>query len=338
MSVVNTAIIGCGRIHLTHAEAINKNPLLKLAAVVDIERNRAIETSLKYNCDYYTDYKEMLKNANIDVVHICTPHYLHAEMAIAAMKSGKNVLIEKPMAIKPEDAEEMIRVSESTGMKLGVCFQNRYNDTSKWIKEFLKTGTAGHIIGARAFVTWHRDKSYYASGLWRGTWDMEGGGVLINQAIHTLDLLQWFIGDIAEIKASVDTRLLEKVIEVEDTAEATIKFTNGAIALFYATNCYTSDPPVEIELHCENATIKLEDDIFIKYKNGETEYIPNPSKALGDKAYWGLCHEALIDDFYCNIADKRHRFAVDGQEGIKAVKIIQAIYASQENKKYIRVN
>jgi UDP-N-acetyl-2-amino-2-deoxyglucuronate dehydrogenase len=336
MKTIKTAIIGCGAIHGTHVDAIACNPHVKLAAVVDIDEARAEASALKYGCDYYTDYKELLKQEDIEVVHICTPHYLHAPIAIDAMKAGKHVLTEKPMAINAADAEEMIRVSELTGKKIGICFQNRYNTTSERIKELLESGDAGKILGGKAFVTWHRDEKYYAGGDWRGTLDKEGGGVLINQAIHTLDLLQWFIGDVETLKASIDTRLLNNVIEVEDTAEATIKFKSGATGLFYATNCYCTDSPVFIELMCEKAHIRLESELTIKYANGETEVVMDCDKATGDKAYWGCGHKALINDFYGRLVNGTE-FGVEGEQGITAVKLVNAIYKSDKSSCYVEV-
>lgn len=329
-------IIGCGAIHSIHADAIMKNPKTKLAAVCDIDEDKAKKASILYGCDYFTDFNKLLSQDNIDAVHICTPHYLHAPMSIAAMRAGKHVLTEKPMAISTADAEEMIKVSEQTGKRLGICFQNRFNTTSERIKELLESGELGKIMGGKAFVTWHRDESYYKSGEWRGTWEKEGGGVLINQAIHTLDLLQWFIGDVERIKASVDTRLLKDIIEVEDTAEATLFFKNGTSALFYATNSYCTDSPIEIELVCEKAIIKLVEELTIKYSDGRVAQFTDSDKASGEKAYWGCSHKVLIEDFY-DCLENGKNFTIDGKQGIKAVKTIQAIYASDKKREYIKL-
>ncbi|HEY5561686.1 MAG TPA: Gfo/Idh/MocA family oxidoreductase [Clostridiaceae bacterium] len=336
MKKLNSAIIGCGSISSLHIDAIVKSEKTNLYAVCDVDGDKALEVAGKYGCKSFLDYKEMLKDENIDVVHICTPHYLHAPMAIEAMKAGKHVLTEKPMAIATLDAEEMIKVSQSTGKQLGVCFQNRFNTTSQKIKEILDSGKVGKILGGMAFVTWHRDESYYNSGAWRGTWNQEGGGVLINQAIHTLDLLQWFMGDVSKIKATVDTRMLKDVIEVEDTAEATIIFRSGANALFYATNCYCIDAPVRIELVCEKAKIRLEEDLTIKYDNGEIEYFTDADKATGEKAYWGCGHKVLINDFYNKLLDGKD-FDIDGKQGIKVVKLFNAIYKSNKVKEFVRI-
>jgi len=257
-------------------------------------------------------------------------------MAIEAMRSGRNVFTEKPISISSSEAEEMISVSEETGKKLGVCFQNRYNNTSVRLKEILDSAELGRIIGAKAFVTWHRDEDYYADSGWRGTWDKEGGGVLINQAIHTLDLLQWFLGEVDMLKGNADTRLLGKVIEVEDTAEATIIFKNGATALFYATNCYVTNSPTEIEIICENAKAFLSGDLTISYNSGEIETIPLIDMKTGAKSYYGNGHMAIINDYYTRLLNNEE-IAVDGQQGIVSVKIIEAIYESSKLGKFVEL-
>jgi predicted dehydrogenase len=334
---LKVAIVGCGAISSNHADALTKDEHVNLVCVCDINKERAAKVADKYKCRYYTDYSRMLKNEEIDVVHICTPHYLHASMSIEAMKSGKHVLTEKPMAISVSDAQSMIRVSKETGKRLGVCFQNRYNATSVRIKETIESGEAGKVIGAKGLVTWHRDAAYYTNSGWRGSFKTEGGGVLINQSIHTLDLLQWFLGDIDKIKGSSDTRLLEDAIEVEDTAEATIKLCNGASAIFYATNCYAADSPVEIEILCEKAVLYLKDDLTIKYKNGESTYVTDADKATGEKSYWGSGHKLLINDFYTKLINGT-KFSIDGEQGITAIKLIHAIYASEKKKQYVKLS
>ena len=340
-------IIGCGTVHGVHAEAlshtdnacvaaISGGANTVLTAVADIIPQRAQATAEKFGCDWYTDYKDLLAREDIDSVHICVPHYLHAPIAIEAMRAGKNVLTEKPMAISVADAEEIIRVSKETGKQLGVCFQNRYNKINATVKALLDSGRAGKIKGARAIVTWHRDRAYYDSAEWRGTWKYEGGGVLINQSIHTIDMLQWYMGEIDKLKAHVDTRLLGDCIEVEDTAEATVLFKSGAVLLFYATNCYSSTPNPFVELECENCTIRIEDDVRVTWSDGRIEYIQDDGKAIGDKAYWGRSHEKIIADFYRTL-DEGGKFAVDGEQGITAIKIIDGIYRSSKTNEYVTI-
>lgn len=330
MTRFNTAIIGCGTVYNVHADALASNPNTRLTAVADIDAARASAAAQKYGCRAYDDYREVLSDPTVDSVHICTPHHLHCAMAIEAMNAGKHVLSEKPMAISVEECEEMIKTSGRTGRQLGICFQNRYNTTSLYIKQLLQSGKTGRILTAKASVTWLRERDYYAGSAWRGKWSTEGGGVLINQAIHTLDLLQWFIGKPIRIKGNTDTRFLKDVIEVEDTAEATILFDSGIHAFFYATNGYAGSP-VELEVVCENAVLKLSDSsLTVNYSNGDTESVSDIHPKTGEKAYYGTGHAILIDNFYISLLEGKP-FAVDGGQAIEAIRLIRALYRSSSS-------
>lgn len=330
------AIIGCGNIHGVHTEAISALPGVYLHAVADLNAQKAHITAEQHHCKAFADYMEMLDDPRVDVVHICTPHYLHAEMAIAAMEHGKHVLVEKPVAIHPTDAQRMVEISRKTGKMLGVCFQNRYNATSRKMKDLIDSGRVGAVKGGRAFVTWHRDGVYYKSGSWRGTWAQEGGGVLINQAIHTLDLLHWLIGEAEEIQGSVHTRLLSDCIEVEDTAEAVIRFKGGAVGIFYATNCYVTDSSVQLEIICEKAVLRLGEGLTIQYRDGTIEKVTETDSETGHKAYWGCGHRELIRDFYRRLASGES-FPIDGMEGLKTLQWVQGIYASSRENRPVRM-
>ncbi|TCL74288.1 putative dehydrogenase [Hydrogenispora ethanolica] len=334
MLPLNSAIIGCGAIFPMHAEALRQLPAARLAAVVDIDKTRAAAAAEQYDCRSYADYREMLQDETIQVVHICTPHYLHAEMALAALRRGKHVLTEKPMAIELADAAAMIRTARETGRQLGICFQNRYNATSLRIKALLDSGAAGKLIRARGSVRWHRDEAYYRSGDWRGTWAMEGGGVLINQAIHTLDLLQWFGGPIRDIRGEIATTGLQGVIEVEDTAQAAITFQNGAVATFSATNCHPVNDPVEIELECERLTLKLADGLTIETRDGQIERVEEINTATGEKSYWGMSHAVLIGHFY-HCLETGQSFPIAGEDGLTALQMVLAIYRSSREQRAI---
>lgn len=335
MRLYKTAIIGCGVIHSLHADALANYPHADLKTVVDTDAEKAEASARKYGCKALTDYRDALSDPEIDVVHICTPHYLHAPMAIEAMKAGKHVLTEKPMAISVEDCMKMRSISAETGRQLGVCFQNRYNTTSRYIKMLLESGKAGGIIATKASVTWLRGRDYYGSAPWRGTWAQEGGGVLINQAIHTLDLLRWFAGQAVKIKGNTDTRFLEDIIEVEDTAEATILFENGARGFFFATNGY-ANTPVELQLVCESVVMTLAGDLIVKYKSGESEIITDVHPKTGEKAYYGAGHAALIEDFYDSLLAGKP-FAVDGSQGIETIRLIDALYKSSKSRAWVEL-
>lgn len=333
MSQLKAAIIGCGGVARVHAHAINDNTDAQLVATVDIIEERATKYAHKYGhktCKAYTDYKGMLKDPAIDVVHICGPHYLHAPMVIDALKAGKHVLAEKPLAINLEQANEMIAVSEKSDKNFGVILQNRYNLASCEAKKVINEGKIGKILGARAFVTWYRTKEYYLESNWKGTWDKEGGGVLIDQAIHTIDLMQWFLGEVDWVQGSWANRF-HPYIQVEDVAEALIQFQNGARGILFATNYYTYDSNIILEIHGENGKIFIEKD-KARIEIGNESYVVEESQEVKEgKSYWGSSHATQIADFY-NDVDLGKKHWIGAKEAKKPLDIVLAIYKSQGKK------
>ena len=224
---LKVGVIGCGRISRFHCMPIAAQPNAELKAVCDVDMSRACgmsELVAKVHGrasapKVYEDYEKMIRREKLDVVHICLLHYLHSPVAIRAMELGCDVLTEKPMAISMAQAEAMVAAAKRAKRRLGVIFQNRYNAGSQLIKQCLESGRLGEVLAAKCNVTWYRPNEYYTSSDWKGTWDKEGGGSLIDQAIHTLDLMCWFCGyDIQQIECSMANRAHKGVIEVEDVA------------------------------------------------------------------------------------------------------------------------
>jgi len=365
MKKYRVGIIGCGAIFVMHGASLKAMNNTEVEAVCDIKKEAADMAGEYLGCRVYYDYTEMLADPDIDSVHVLTPHHLHHRIAIDAMKAGKHVLVEKPMAINEVDAEEMNRVSKVTGKTLGVISQNRFNAASKAIKEILETGELGAILSAKVVLTWAKPDEYYKNSEWRGTWDKEGGSLLIDQAVHVLDQARWFMdSNVESIEARLDNRM-HPDIETEDTAEGVIRFENGAYMMFFASNCYSTNSPVTIEFHCEGGLIFMEfDTAVISYNNGrETrisndpadsfEYgefkgfmgeqemgmameatkswglaqVPMPATWKQPKMYWGFSHIRQIQDFYESIKNNKSP-AIDGVEAIKTQKMIFGIYES----------
>ncbi|HIZ84137.1 MAG TPA: Gfo/Idh/MocA family oxidoreductase [Firmicutes bacterium] len=303
MEPVRVGIIGCGNIYQMHAHPLSHMQGTQLAAVCDILPQRAEAAAGRYGCAAYTDYKDMIENAGLQAVHICLPHYLHPPVAIYAMEQGLDVVTEKPMGIAYADALRMRETSLAAGRRLGVIFQNRYNPGTRLVKEALDSGRLGKIYGMRCEVAWHRDQAYYDSAGWRGRWDTEGGGVIINQAIHTLDLMRWFAGrEIESIAASIAHRGPTS-IEVEDTAEGLITFAGGLQGLFYLTVNYSRDARTLLELDCEKGTARLDAARgCIRFADGQVEEADEDGSDAqqygGGKDYWGFSHYRQIRDFY----------------------------------------
>jgi predicted dehydrogenase len=298
--------------------------------VCDVKKDRADKAAAKYNCKAYYDYKDLISKDNIDVVHICVPHYLHPIISRYALEKGVHVLCEKPMSIKYEDAIANVELAEKMGVKYGIIFQCRYNDSAKLVKENLDNGKLGKVISARAVLTWCKPDEYYSLSDWKGTWDKEGGGVVIDQAIHSLDLANWFINDEIE---SVQAHLANRghsIMEVDDSAEGFVKYKNGATLGFWAMNNYGCDDPIEIRLFCENGKVVMDyDKAVITFNNGETlvaetKIDPNVEYE-GGKDYWGFQHIREIADFYDAI-EKDREPTISGKEALKIQKLICEIY------------
>lgn len=334
MNETGAAIVGCGAIYPLHASALAKLDGIRLRAAVDLDPAKAGAAALRYGCEALSDYRELLTRSDIQVVHLCTPHHLHAPLAQELLAAGKHVLTEKPMALTAREGEELAAAAEQSSGMLGVCFQNRYNETSLAAKGFCGSGELGRLLGLRASVAWSRKPGYYTESPWRGRWETEGGGLLMNQAIHTLDLLQWFGGGIVSVKGSVTTDALEGIIEVEDTAHARIVFESGASAVFYATNAHMENAPVELELVFEQGKLIQRRDALYLWADGKERTLADAfadGQPLAGKSYWGAGHSRLIADFY-RCLSQGEPFPIDGREGLKAVRLAGDIYASSRER------
>ena len=244
------AIIGCGTIFQVHLPIIVANPEIELCAVCD--NNPAVQEKLPAAAKavpFYTDYEELLEKEHPDVVHLCLPHYLHVPVSEYFASHGVNVFCEKPVGLNTAQAKEFVEFEAAhPEVKIGICLQNRLNRTTVELKKIIDGGEYGKVIGCRGFVPWFRGKAYYDEQPWRGQLETAGGGCMINQSVHTLDLLYYLCGDIDAIHGSVN-QLADYGIEVEDTVAARLHFANGANGVFFATNCDYTNESVQIRLH-----------------------------------------------------------------------------------------
>jgi len=340
MREFKVGIIGCGNIFPMHAQSLVNIPRITIQAVCDIKIARAKKAGAQYNCEFYTDYRKMLGEKEFDAIHILTPHYLHPSMIIDAAKSKIHVLCEKPIAIEPKDADKAIKTCEKNKVKLGIISQNRYNPGSQLVKKNLLNGNLGKIKAAKLIVSYHKPDSYYRKSDWKGTWDKEGGGVLIDQSIHFIDVLRWFINDKVDyVEANIANRM-HKFIKVEDLAEGVIRFKKGAYICFCLTNYYSYDDDTEIELDCEKGRVNIsKDSARIGFYNGKSlKANPKPGEYIdygkGIKDYWGFCHWVQIKNFYKALADNKEP-EINGIEGKKTLEIVYNIYKSAKLRRKI---
>ena len=329
MKKLRVGVIGCGRICVKHFVPAQKLEQAELVACCDIRKDRAEAAAKRYNVTPYTDYMEMLKNEQLDVVHLCLPHNLHTKVAMDAMRFGVNVLSEKPMSIDYQSAADAVQCAKENNVQYGVIFQCRYNDSARLVKNAVQSGKLGKVISARSTLTWTRPDDYYAESDWKGTWDKEGGGVVIDQAIHSIDLVSWVVGSEVETVSCSMANRGHKTMIVEDSAEGLITFKNGVRYGFYCMNNYGCDEPIEIRLFCEKGKVVFGyDDAYIYYNDGTTEEAhqrENTEVYEGGKDYWGFQHIRQIEQFY-KACLGLEPLEISGEEALKTHKIICEIY------------
>ncbi|MFH1742960.1 MAG: TIM barrel protein [bacterium] len=329
---IRTAVIGTGNIGAFHAKATQDVHETHLIAVCDTVRESAERLADELSVAAYDDLSEMIARPDLDAVHVCTPSGLHGENAIAAMKEGKHVLVEKPMEITLERADAMMQTAQETGVKLGVISQHRFNPNMRKIKEAIDSGRFGTMVLGDAFIKWYRPQSYYDSGAWRGTWEMDGGGCLMNQGIHYIDMLQWIMGPVCRVFARTATRA--RNIEVEDVAVANLEFESGAFGNIMGSTCIYPGVPERLEIHGSKGTVILEKSELTFWEiEGEEETIKGIEKADTTAAARDPMqidssgHQAQFRDFAEAVLDNREP-AIPGQEGRRPLEIILAIYES----------
>lgn len=304
-------IVGAGNISETHVRAARAVPGLAVAAVYGENRERVARLASEHGATAYDNFNRFLAH-QLDLVAIGSPSALHAQQGIAAAQRGLHVLVEKPIDITVERADALIAAADAAGVRLGVFFQDRLRPDVVRLKTMLDAGELGAPVMISGRVKWYRPPEYYANSRWRGTWALDGGGALINQGIHTVDLVQWLFGPVARVQGSVATRLHD--IEVEDTAAAVLEFTSGAIGVIEAATSVHPGYARRLEVTGTKGTIVLED--------------ANPS-ATSPVVADVSAHQRVLEDFIRAIRTGASP-ACDGREARKSVALVTAIYASAQ--------
>jgi len=330
--MLQVAVIGLGDISNIHLPVIQESPNAELAAVCDIDESRK---NVVPEVPFYTDYEEMLQKEALDVVHICLPHHLHYPATKACVENHVHVFLEKPLARNAEEGIFLTDLEEQhKDVKICVSFQNRLNESFVQLKKLVESGEYGEVVGIKGLVTWFRPKAYYDEKPWRGTMRQSGGGVMINQAIHTLDLMQIIGGEIATIRGSIDN-LFDYGYEVEDTATANIQFNNGATGLFFATVTNATNSSVEFQVILEKGKLTIKDSTLTKTNDeGKKERVVEDEKLPGKKFYYGASHSKLIKQFYSCIENDTQDY-IHVKDAQTSMEMISAIRRSSEIKQII---
>ena len=342
------ALIGCGMIAEYHARAIAEIPDAKVVAAFSrSEANGAKIVALAPHCTVYNDLDRMLQHPGLDVVCVCTPSGAHLDPAVKSAKAGKHVVVEKPLEITVERCDEIIAACDAASVRLCTIFPSRFSAANLSLKLAIDSGRFGRLTLGDTHVKWWRTQQYYDSGSWRGTWDLDGGGALMNQAIHNVDLLQWLMGDV-ELVSALTATLAHERIEVEDTAVAAIRFRNGALGMIEAATSAYPGLLKRTEIHGTKGSARVEQDDITLWEfelkdANDVDIERKRNAASGTKAGAsdprGITHAGHRDQLadFLRAIDENRPAAVDGREGRKSVEIIRAIYQSAKEGKAIEL-
>lgn len=333
--MIKAAIIGLGDISFVHLDAIDSNPEIKLAAVCDL--NEELRSRAPEGVPFYTDYREMVRAQRPDVVHVCLPHHLHYSVSKDLVEMGVNVFCEKPVALNTAQAEEFAALEAAhPEVKIGICLQNRLNETTVELKRRIDSGVYGKVTGIRGFVPWYRTPEYYALKPWRGTWEYAGGGSMINQSLHTLDLLYHLAGEVEKIHAVVG-QLNDYGIEVEGDVIARMEFKNGAHGLFFATNNNWTNESVQIRVAMEKGVFHIEDNTLYQINPDSCrEVICTAPRLEGIKFYYGASHSKMVDLFRQAVETGGDNY-VHVRDAVMVIRLMDTIFKSAKEDKLIQI-
>ena len=323
-------LIGGGNITETHARAARAIPGVEISAIHGTNAEKIARLCHEHGGTPYQDADAFLNHRPMDLVIIGSPSGLHAAQGIAAARRGLHVLTEKPIDISTARADALIEAAKQSGVKLGVIFQDRMKPHIRQLKNWLDQGLLGKLFFVDARVKWYRPPEYYANSRWRGTLALDGGGALINQGVHTVDLLLWLLGDVVRVQARTATQLHK--IEAEDTAVAILEFASGALGIFHATTAAYPGYPRRVEISGSEGTVILEHDRIIAANLRNTPAAATESAILDENQSASSAtvsdfrgHQAVLEDFLQAIQHNRAP-ACDGAEGRRSLALIEAIY------------
>ena len=330
MRVVRFGIIGCGSISRVHIEALKACKNAELVAACDVYRPNLDKVVLAEGIVGYTDYRKMLRNSAIDAVTILTASGLHAEIGIEAAKAGKHVVVEKPIDVTLETANRLIDACSENGVKLSCIFQHRFDASVLALKQAVSSGDFGRLNACCCHTKWYRNQAYYDSVAWRGTWAMDGGGALMNQSIHYIDLMQYIMGDVDEVMGYTGMLAHERM-ETEDVAVASLRFRNGALGLIEGTTSAYPGFSTRLDVHGQRGSVILENDAiaFWQFENGLA--CDDALKTKGPQP-----HRYQLQDIVDAILENRAPL-VTGEDALQSLKIVLAIYQSAQTSQPVKI-
>ena len=341
MAATGVAVAGCGMIGGVHATALQAIPGVAVAGAWSRSPERTRQFAEQHGIRGYQSYTELLNDPAVEVVVICLPAGYHMEYGIRAAQAGKHLIVEKPIEVTEAKARRLIEACRQADRQLSVVFQNRYAESALKVKRALESGALGRLVLGDAYVKWWRSPQYYSGTPWRGTKAIDGGGALITQAIHTIDLLQWFMGGVKRLSGLVRTSTHR--MESEDIGVATVEFLNGAVGVIEGTTAVQPGFKERLELHGQKGSITLEGGFVTSWKvEGclEAEFLDRQPVAVGGSASPVISHErhqAQLADILASLRAGRPS-PVSGEEGLKALRIVLGIYESSATGRWVDVS
>ncbi len=348
MKTFGIGIIGCGNIGGVHVSALKGVPCARLVGGAEVgeERRRAFTETTGAPC--YADYEELLRRPDLDAVCVCTPSGLHMEPAVAAARAGKHIICEKPLEVTLDRVDAILRETQAHGVKLCAIFPMRFDPAARLIKQAADAGRFGRLTMGDCYNKWWRSEKYFEKAKWRGTWKLDGGGACMNQGIHAIDLVQWFMGPVESVCAFTE-RLVHPGIETEDTAAAVLRYRSGAVGVIECTTSVFPGADRRIEVLGDKGMAVLEGDALTTWQFAETR--PEDDEVRRRYSAQGIAerpandpmgggharHRAQIADFLEALATGREP-QVNGPEGRKAIEIILAIYESARTGRTVRLS
>lgn len=332
--MLRIGLIGNGTIAATHIAAIKESKLAQLVCICDSDQNKKME-----GLPFYTDIDTMIDTESLDCIHICLPHYLHVPIVEKCAKRNMNVFVEKPLGLTYKEASSLFELEEIYNVKIGVSFQNRYNPTTVKLKNIIDSKLYGKILGSKGIVTWSRSDAYYKEASWRGNLALAGSGVMLNQSIHTLDLLSYLGGTFN----SVDGRIANFSVKdwgIEDSVMAKMEYSDHkAPSVFFATNSYSCNASIELEFVLEKAIFRIKDCSLYKFDliSNDSELLCSDIVPEGAKNYYGANHTLAIEHFYQAILGTGDNY-ISVKEGAYTLKVIDAIVVSNNTNETVKID
>ncbi len=346
MRRIGFAIVGTGNIAQAHVEAIGQLDDAFVVGVTGSTPAQARGFAERYGLALYPDLEAVLADEQVRAVSVCTPSGVHLESAVAAAAAGRHVVVEKPLEITSERAQAIVDAAADHGVKLATIFMGRFSDAHQRLKQAVDAGRLGRLLQADGYVKWYRSQAYYDSADWRGTWALDGGGALMNQGIHQLDLLLWLMGPVDEVFAYAATLNHER-LEVEDTLVAVLRYRNGALGTFTAATSLFPGRPKLLDIHGSAGSVSIRDDEIVSW---EVPDVSDEERAAVLRSTEGHVsgtfadpmamsfenHRRQLEDFVRAIQEDRPP-QVDGREGLRSVALVEAIYRSAREGRPVRL-